>query len=167
MKKKLIFSCFALLSLASLAACSSAKEAKEATTPASSTVASSSTATKDLKESAVTYLSDQEIEAVQTLGDYKNAFKALGDAYVKDFDDLIAQVPAEAQTALEPYRKQVADSLEQQQELLNQQFAAAGDDSTPIPAESKDMMIQSLKQARDMLQETMKTARDQAKTMLN
>lgn len=177
--KKTVLLGVTLLSVVALAACStssktttssSSKETSTTTVESSSETKSSSSSTETssttLKESTVTYLSDAEIEAISTIADYKNAFQSLTDSYVKDFGEVIDQMPEEAKSTLEPYRQQLLDSFEKQKETLDTQFAALGDDSTELPAESHDTLVSSLKQARDMLKDTMKTVREQAASLL-
>ena len=160
----------ALLAVGTLTACSSQKSAE--TTKSSTEQTSEQSSTKDsstvttLKESTVTYLTDEEIDAVQTIGDYKAAYTSLMDSYVADFDELIAQLPPTAQEALKPYREQVVTMLDEQKAAHDAQFAAVGDDSTAIPAEARTTVLDSLKSARDMLKQTMETVRSQAESLL-
>lgn len=170
MKKKLMPFLAGLALLASLSACSTSSKSSTAssseTKTSESTTSSSSSASKTLKDSTVTYLTDADIEAMETLGDYKASFKALIDAYVKDFEDLIAQLPEESQEALHPYRDQLVESLNSQYETLVSQFATYGDDATPLPAETKPTLTASLRNMRDQLQSVMQTAREQARVAL-
>ena len=122
----------------------------------------------EIKASGVTYLTDAEIEGIQTAGDYKRLFKSLMDTYVKDFDSLIAQLPKVAQNTIAPQRDQMVTTIEQQYKALEDQFAAAGaTDDTPIPAESRDTLISTLKSSRDMLKSTMESIYKQAQDLLN
>ncbi len=175
MKKKLFPILVGLLTVTALTACSTNKS-KEGDSSSSSTVASSkveestsassSSVAKTLKESTVAYPSDQEIEAIQTLGDVKGTFKSLSDTYVADFDELVNQLPEEGKKALAPFREQLAQMLEKQQEALATQFETLGDDNTQIPEEGRESMISILKTSRDQLKQAMTTAREQAQAML-
>lgn len=170
MKKKLVLSLVALLAVGGLTACSSKTDdtsasssstVKETTTEASSSSSSSSSAA----ESTVTYLTDEEIDKVQTFGDFKEAFKSLIDSYVADFDALIADAPDAAKTTLQPFRDKVVQTMDEQQQVLASQFAALGDDSTVIPDSARDTVITSLKTARDQLKSAMETARQQMESV--
>lgn len=175
MKKKLLAVFATLLAVGTLAACSSQKStdttkssteqtSEKSSTKESSTEGSSTAAT--LKESTVTYLTDEQIDAVQTIGDYKAAYTSLTASYVADFDELIAQLSPTAQEALKPYREQVVTMLDQQKATLDEQFASVGDDSTAIPEEARATVLDGLKSARDMLKQTMETVRSQAGSLL-
>lgn len=176
MKKKLQVLGVALISLL-LVACSlfekETQETPETTTSSTSQVASSSQTSSsslapvELQPSTVVYLSDEEIDAIQTLGDYKNAFKSLSDASVRDFDELMAQLPEATKAALSPLRTQMETTLTQLQESMSSQFANMGDDSTPIPAEGKEMLVTNLKQTRETIKQHLQTVRDQATMALN
>lgn len=175
MKKKLQVLGVALLSLLLVACSLFEKEIQE--TPAapekstnqvvSSSQSSSIAAPVELQPSTIVYLSDEEIDAIQTLGDHKNAFNSLRDAYLRDFDELMTQLSESTKEALEPLRTQVEPSLSQRQESLNSRFATIGDDSTPLPAEGKEMAAMNLKQTRDILKQHIQTVRDQATAALN
>ncbi|MGZ7144742.1 hypothetical protein ACXWOO_10280, partial [Streptococcus pyogenes] len=87
------------------------------------------------------YLTDEAIEAIQTVSDYKNSFKSLMDTYVKDFDDLIAQLPENAQKILEPQRDQLVSTFDTQYKALEKQFVTSGiSDDTVIPQESREAL---------------------------
>ena len=171
--KKVMLSGLTLLSVLTLAACSTGNketktsESKEKTTQ--TTVAVTETPeVQEIKAAGVTYLTDAEIEGIQTAGDYKRLFKSLMDTYVKDFDSLIAQLPKVAQNTIAPQRDQMVTTIEQQYKALEDQFAAVGaTDDTPIPAESRDTLISTLKSSRDMLKSTMESIYKQAQDLLN
>ncbi|MGT2715696.1 hypothetical protein [Streptococcus respiraculi] len=176
MKKKLFPILVALLMVTALTACSTNK-AKESDSSSSSMTAtsskveeststSSSSEVKTLKESTIVYLSDQEIEAVQTLGEVKTAFKSLTDAYVADFDELIAQLPEEGKNTLAPFREQLTQMLDKQQETIATQFASRGDDSALISEADREKVISGLKAARDQLKQAVTKAREQVQPML-
>ena len=171
--KKVMLSGLTLLSVLTLAACSTGNketktsESKEKTTQATVEV-TETTEVQEIKASGVTYLTDAEIEGIQTAGDYKRLFKSLMDTYVKDFDSLIAQLPKVAQNTIAPQRDQMVTTIEQQYKALEDQFAAVGaTDDTPIPAESRDTLISTLKSSRDMLKSTMESIYKQAQDLLN
>lgn len=154
-----------------LATCSSAKttpETKVESTKETSKVAKEEKATSKgdkLEASTITYLSDEEINAVQTIGDFKNAFQSLNDSYLADFEGLIAKVPEEAKTALEPFKEQLDDILASTQDTLAQQFSDFAD-SDLIPEEARQPLIDSLFNARDEYQRAMHLAYDQMNTAL-
>lgn len=129
--KKVMLSGLTLLSVLTLAACSTGNketktsESKEKTTQTTVEV-TETTEVQEIKASGVTYLTDAEIEGIQTAGDYKRLFKSLMDTYVKDFDSLIAQLPKVAQNTIAPQRDQMVTTIEQQYKALEDQFAAVG-----------------------------------------
>ena len=171
--KKVMLSGLTLLSVLTLAACSTGNketktsESKEKTTQTTVEV-TETTEVQEIKASGVTYLTDAEIEGIQTAGDYKRLFKSLMDTYVKDFDSLIAQLPKVAQNTIAPQRDQMVTTIEQQYKALEDQFAAVGaTDDTPIPADSRDTLISTLKSSRDMLKSTMESIYKQAQDLLN
>ena len=174
--KKVMLSGLTLLSVLTLAACSTGNketktsESKEKTTQTTVEVTETTETTEvqEIKASGVTNLTDAEIEGIQTAGDYKRLFKSLMDTYVKDFDSLIAQLPKVAQNTIAPQRDQMVTTIEQQYKALEDQFAAVGaTDDTPIPAESRDTLISTLKSSRDMLKSTMESVYKQAQDLLN
>lgn len=173
--KKTILSGLTLLSIVTLAACSSGDKKATTTettaekttqTTVETTVATSET--KEIKASTASYLTDEAIEAIQTVSDYKNSFKSLMDTYVKDFDDLIAQLPENAQKILEPQRDQLVSTFDRQYKALEKQFVTSGiSDDTVIPQESREELLSGLKSARDMLKSTMESTYKQAQDILN
>lgn len=172
MKKKMSLTLVALLSVTALAACSTSKQDTKASSSTSSSskveesTTTSSSSSVELKESTVTYITDEEIEGIQTIGDVKKAFDSLTESYIADFDEIISQVPEKDQKTLEGYRDQVSSSFDQAKETLEKQLAAVGTDETAIPATSKQQLVDGLKKTRDQLQEAMKTARGQAENLL-
>lgn len=165
-----------LVGLLIVTACS-ANKAKESDSSSSSmtaesskveesTSSTSSSMEKTLKESTVAYLSDQEIDSIQTLGDVKTVFKSLTDAYVADFDELIAQLPEADKSVLAPFREQMPQMLDRRQETIANKFAALGDDSSQISAEDRESITTALKTTRDQLKQAVATAREQAQSML-
>lgn len=179
MKKKLFTGFVTLLAVSTLVACSSNKADSKpsASSAASSAKASSSSseaasssssqaATKELKPSTVTYLSDEEIAAMKTLGDYKKAFSSLGEAYIKDFEELKAQLPEEAQEVLASVRSELDTAFAEQEKLIAEQITAAGGEATEIPAESHEAMVSSITMIRDHFKRTVEQMREQAATML-
>lgn len=168
--KKVILSGFTLLSVLALVACSSGN--KESSTSGGKSEAGQTSLeaskVKEIKKSTATYLTDAEIEAIQNLGDYKKAFKSLMDTYVTDFDNLISQLPKDAQQSLVPQRDQMVETFDMQYKTLEEQYAASGvSEDSAIPTETRESLVSTLKQARDMLKSTMETVYNQSQDLLN
>ncbi|TCD45835.1 hypothetical protein D3X11_06395 [Streptococcus sp. X16XC17] len=174
MKNKGITSAVALLAILALTACSNWGGKKEDGASSSSSKIEKTSSTEEttastamtLKESTITYLSDAEIEAVQTLEDYKQAFRSLMDSYVADFDELVTQVPPVAQKNLTPYREQLVQMMDEQYKALEEQFATIGDDDASIPDSVRETLVSTLKAARDQLTQAMTTIREQAENLM-
>lgn len=184
MTKKLLTTMTTLLAVFALAACSNNADNKaktnssESSSKASVSKSSSSSSTEESSSSTeasataiapsdVKYLTDEEIAAVQTVGDFKNAYKSLTASYVQDFEHLISQVPTEAQEILKPTRDSLVKMFDDQLVALEEQFTSQGiTDETPIPETAKESLVTTLKQSRDQLIQAMSQAREQAGSAL-
>lgn len=163
MSKKYLLSLPLLLTLA-LVACSKPSQETQ-TSQSAKEVQTEKTEKRQskwqvLEESTITYPSDADIEAVQTIGDVKQLFKTLSEAYASDFSGLIQQVPAEAQEILKPFEEQVNTMLSEQQDMLEQQFASLSDDE-PVDAEGREQLLVMLKSIRDQYAKAMDMAYEQ------
>lgn len=163
MSKKYLLSLPLLLTLA-LVACSKPSQETQ-TSQSAKEVQTEKTEKRQskwqvLEESTITYPSDADIEAVQTIGDVKQLFKTLSEAYAADFSGLIQQVPAEAQEILKPFEEQVNTMLSEQQDMLEQQFANLSDDE-PVAAEGREQLFVMLKSIRDQYAKAMDMAYEQ------
>lgn len=146
MKKKLFLLMTALVTFFALTACSSEPFV--------------------LKDTEVTYMTDEEIDAVQTFGDYKNAMKSLSDSYVADFNELVEQLPEDYQEAIKEETGDLEQLMADQQAALEVSMAGIPD-TEALPVESKESMLSTLKTMRDQLKSTMQDLRDSAVEELN
>ncbi|MBY5004938.1 hypothetical protein K6V33_01520 [Streptococcus suis] len=146
MKKKLFLLMTALVTFFALTACSSEPFV--------------------LKDTEVTYMTDEEIAAIQTFGDYKNAMKSLSDSYVADFNELVEQLPEDYQEAIKEEAGDLEQLMADQQAALEESMADIPD-TEAIPVESKESMLSTLKTMRDQLKSTMQDIRDSAVEELN
>lgn len=177
MKNKLFTALVALVAVFTLAACSNntkkteTSSSSEATSKNSKSEASSSNSTEASSSvapaSEVTYMTDEEIDAIATLGEYKAAFKSLTEAYVADFEALIAEVPSAAKEVLTPTRDQLVKTFDEQYKTVEEQLAQMGSDATAIPEVAKESLLSAVKTMRDQLKQAMETAREQAASFLN
>lgn len=146
MKKKLFLLVAALVALFAFTACSSEPFA--------------------LKDTEVTYLTDEEIDAVQTFGDYKAAMKSLSDSYVADFNELVEQLPEDYQKAIEEEAWDLEQFMADQQAAFEESVVDIPD-TEAIPEEARESMVSTLKTMRDQLKSTMQDIRDSAVEELN
>ena len=162
--KKMILSTAALLTIVSLVACSNKQETKKETSNSQSTtkVTSKSANTSKSKDtstdsedtSSSSLLTDAEISKAKTVGDFKKLFAKLMDQSVSITEEAGGSVTGSAK---EQYDATIS--------ALKQGLESIGSDSTVVPKEDREALIESLKDAREELESTRKEMKDMQKEL--
>lgn len=173
--KKMILSTAALLMIVSLAACSNKQETKKETSNSQSTtkVTSKSANTSKSKDtstdsedtSSSSLLTDAEISKAKTVGDFKKLFAKLMDQSVSLTEEAGKSVTGSAKEQYDATVSALKQELENQKDIFNEGLESIGSDSTVVPKEDREALIESLKDAREELESTRKEMKDMQKEL--
>ncbi|VTY23978.1 Uncharacterised protein [Streptococcus parasanguinis] len=173
--KKMILSTAALLTLVSLAACSNKQETKKetsnsqttskVTSKSSGTSKSKNTATDSEEGSASSVVTDDDISKAKTVGDFKKLFAKLMDQSVSITEEAGTSVTGSAKEQYDATVSALKQELENQKEIFNEGLESIGSDSTVVPKEDREALIESLKDAREELESTRKEMKDMQKEL--
>ena len=171
--KKMILSTAALLTIVSLVACSNKQETKKETSNSQSTtkVTSKSANTSKSKDtstdsedtSSSSLLTDAEISKAKTVGDFKKLFAKLMDQSVSITEEAGGSVTGSAKEQYDATISALKQGLENQKDIFNEGLESIGSDSTVVPKEDREALIESLKDAREELESTRKEMKDMQK----
>ena len=174
MKRRTFILTLVALCCLGLAACSSqsgtdksqaSKEQSSTSTSSSSKEAKTSQSSSDQTSAGQTsFLTDEEIKAAKTVGDFKTLNAKWIDNLLKMVDDLGASVAEQNKAS---YQKQV-DNLKTQLEDSKKEFdngmAQLGDDSAEVPDGTRQVIAENLKGslqfAQKMLDQSKKLAQN-------
>ena len=173
--KKMILSTAALLTIVSLVACSNKQETKKETSNSQSTtkVTSKSANTSKSKDtstdsedtSSSSLLTDAEISKAKTVGDFKKLFAKLMDQSVSITEEAGGSVTGSAKEQYDATISALKQGLENQKDIFNEGLESIGSDSTVVPKEDREALIESLKDAREELGSTRKEMKDMQKEL--
>lgn len=173
--KKMILSTTALLTLVSLAACSNKQETKKetsnsqttskVTSKSSGTSKSKNTATDSKEKSASSLVTDDDISKANTVGDFKKLFAKLMDQTVSLTEEAGTSVTGSAKEQYDATISALKQELENQKDIFNEGLESIGSDSTVVPKEKREALIESLKDAREELESTRKEMKDMLKEL--
>ena len=173
--KKMILSTAALLTIVSLAACSNKQDPKKETSNSQSTtkVTSKSANTSKSKDtstdsedtSSSTLLTDAEISKAKTVGDFKKLFAKLMDQSVSLTEEAGTSVTGPAKEQYDATVSALKQGLENQKDIFNEGLESIGSDSTVVPKEDREALIEILKDAREELESTRKEMKDMQKEL--
>ena len=173
--KKMILSTAALLTIVSLVACSNKQETKKETSNSQSTtkVTSKSANTSKSKDtstdsedtSSSSLLTDAEISKAKTVGDFKKLFAKLMDQSVSITEEAGGSVTGSAKEQYDATISALKQGLENQKDIFNEGLESIGSDSTVVPKEDREALIESLKDAREELESTRKEMKDMQKEL--
>lgn len=173
--KKMILSTAALLTLVSLAACSNKQETKKetsnsqttskVTSKSSGTSKSKNTATDSKEKSASSLVTDDDISKANTVGDFKKLFAKLMDQTVSLTEEAGTSVTGADKESYDATVSALKQEMENQKEVFNEALESIGSDSTVVPKEEREALIESLKDAREELESTRKEMKDMQKEL--
>ena len=173
--KKMILSTAALLTIVSLAACSNKQDTKKETSNSQSTtkVTSKSANTSKSKDTSTdsedtstsSLLTDAEISKAKTVGDFKKLFAKLMDQTVSLTEEVGASVTGSAKVGYDATVSSLKQQMETQKEIFNEGLETIGSDSTIVPKEDREALIESLKDAREELESARKEMKDLQKEL--
>ena len=173
--KKMILSTAALLTIISLAACSNKKDTKKETSNSQSTtkVTSKSANTSKSKDTSTdsedtstsSLITDAEISKAKTVVDFKKLFAKLMDQTVSLTEEAGASVTGSAKVGYDATVSSLKQQMETQKEIFNEGLETIGSDSTIVPKEDREALIESLKDAREELESARKEMKDLQKEL--
>lgn len=173
--KKMILSTAALLMIVSLAACSNKQDTKKETSNSQSTTKvtsksantskSKDTSTDSEETSSSSLLTDAEISKAKTVGDFKKLFAKLMDQSVSITEEAGTSVTGSAKEQYDAVVSTLKQGLENQKDIFNESLESIGSDSTVVPKEDREALIESLKDAREELESTRKEMKDMQKEL--
>ena len=173
--KKMILSTAALLTIFSLAACSNKQDTKKETSNSQSTTKvtsksantskSKDTSTDSEETSSSSLLTDAEISKAKTVGDFKKLFAKLMDQSVFITEEAGTSVTGSAKEQYDAMISTLKQGLENQKDIFNEGLESIGSDSTVVPKEDREALIEILKDAREELESTRKEMKDMQKEL--
>mgnify|MGYP001737867882 FL=1 len=173
--KKMILSTAALLTIVSLAACSNKQDTQKDTSNSQSTTKvtsksantskSKDTSTDSEETSSSSLLTDAEISKAKTVGDFKKLFAKLMDQSVSITEEAGTSVTGSAKEQYDAMISTLKQGLENQKDIFNEGLESIGSDSTVVPKEDREALIESLKDAREELESTRKEMKDMQKEL--
>ena len=173
--KKMILSTVALLTIVSLVACSNKQDTKKETSNSQSTTKvtsksantskSKDTSTDSEETSTSSLLTDAEISKAKTVGDFKKLFAKLMDQSVSITEEAGTSVTGSAKEQYDATISALKQELENQKDIFNEGLESIGSDSTVVPKEKREALIESLKDAREELESTRKEMKDMQKEL--
>ena len=173
--KKMILSKAALLTLVSLAACSNKQETKKETSNSQSTTKvtsksantskSKDTSSDSEKGSTSSVVTDEDISKAKTVGDFKKLYAKLIDQTVSLTKEAGASVTGSAKEDYDTTVSDLKEQMEGQKEIFNEALESIGSDSTVVPKDEREGLIDSLKEARDQLESSRKEMEDLKKEL--
>ncbi|EFX39486.1 hypothetical protein HMPREF8577_0195 [Streptococcus parasanguinis ATCC 903] len=173
--KKMILSTAALLTIVSLAACSNKQETKKETSNSQSTTKvtsksanttkSKDTSTDSEKGSTSSVVTDEDISKAKTVGDFKKLYAKLMDQTVSLTEEAGSSVTGSAKEQYDATISALKQELENQKDIFNEGLESIGSDSTVVPKEDREALIEILKDARDELESRRKELKDMQKEL--
>ena len=173
--KKMILSTAALLTLVSLAACSNKQETKKETSNSQSTtkVTSKSAKTSKSKDtssdseegSTSSVVTDEDISKAKTVGDFKKLYAKIIDQTVSLTKEAGSSVTGSAKEGYDTTLSVLKEQMEGQKEIFNEALESIGSDSTVVPKDERETLIESLKEAREQLESSRKEMEDLKKEL--
>ena len=173
--KKMILSTAAILTIVSLAACSNKQETKKETSNSQSTTKvtsksdnttkSKDTSTDSEKGSTSSVVTDEDISKAKTVGDFKKLYAKLMDQTVSLTEEAGSSVTGSAKEQYAATISALKQELENQKDIFNEGLESIGSDSTVVPKEDREALIESLKDAREELESTRKEMKDMQKEL--
>lgn len=173
--KKMILLTAALLTLVSLAACSNKQETKKETSNSQSTtkVTSKSAKTSKSKDtssdseegSTSSVVTDEDISKAKTVGDFKKLYAKIIDQTVSLTKEAGSSVTGSAKEGYDTTLSALKEQMEGQKEIFNEALESIGSDSTVVPKDERETLIESLKEAREQLESSRKEMEDLKKEL--
>ena len=171
MKKRYLTLAVAALMVVVLSACSNkSQEMKSASTDKSSMTEKSSSKSSSKAEqsatesssasdkSSVTLITDEEMNAAKTVGDYKKVYAVMIDNFLKYMDEIGEKIPEQAKSVYLKDAEKIKQQMEQAKKDYDAGIAQLGDDATEVPAEFRQGLLETLKAGRNQAQQILETA---------
>lgn len=135
------------------------------TSKSANTSKSKDTSTDSEDTSSSSLLTDAEISKAKTVGDFKKLFAKLMDQSVSITEEAGVSVTGSAKEQYDATISTLKQELENQKEIFNEGLESIGSDSTVVPKEKREALIESLKDAREELESTRKEMKDLQKEL--
>lgn len=135
------------------------------TSKSANTSKSKDTSRNSEDTSSSSLLTDAEISKAKTVGDFKRLFAKLMDQTVTLTEEAGTSVTGSAKEQYDATVSALKQELENQKEIFNEGLESIGSDSTVVPKEDREALIESLKNAREELESTRKEMKDMQKEL--
>ena len=135
------------------------------TSKSANTSKSKDTSTDSEDTSSSSLLTDAEISKAKTVGDFKKLFAKLMDQSVSITEEAGTSVTGSAKEQYDAMISTLKQGLENQKDIFNEGLESIGSDSTVVPKEDREALIEILKDAREELESTRKEMKDMQKEL--
>lgn len=115
------------------------------TSKSDNTSKSKDTSTDSEETSSSKLLTDAEISKAKTVGDFKKLFAKLMDQSVSLTEEAGKSVTGSAKEQYDATVSALKQELENQKDIFNEGLESIGSDSTVVPKEKREALIESLK----------------------
>ena len=171
----MILSNAALLTIVKLAACSNKQETKKetsnsqttskVTSKSSGTSKSKNTVTDSEEGSASSVVTDDDISKAKTVGDFKKLFAKLMDQTVSITEEAGISVKGTDKESYDATVSALKQEMENQKEVFNEALENIGSDSTVVPKEDREDLIDIIIDAKKQLEDSRKQMEDLKKEL--
>ena len=135
------------------------------TSKSANTSKSKDTSTNSEDTSSSSLLTDAEISKAKTVGDFKKLFAKLMDQTVTLTEEAGTSVTGTVKENYDAVVSALKQEMENQKEIFNEGLESIGSDSTVVPKEDREDLIESLKDARNQLESSRKEMEDLKKEL--
>ena len=135
------------------------------TSKSANTTKSKDTSTDSEKGSTSSVVTDEDISKAKTVGDFKKLYAKLMDQTVSLTEEAGSSVTGSAKEQYDATISALKQELENQKDIFNEGLESIGSDSTVVPKEDREALIESLKDARDELESRRKELKDMQKEL--
>lgn len=110
-------------------------------------------------------MTDDDISKAKIVGDFKKLFAKLMDQTVSLTKEAGTSVTGADKESYDATVSALKQEMENQKEVFNEGLESIGSDSTVVPKEEREALIESLKDAREELESTRKEMKDMKKEL--
>ena len=110
-------------------------------------------------------MTDDDISKAKIVGDFKKLFAKLMDQTVSLTEEAGTSVTGVDKESYDATVSALKQEMENQKEVFNEALENIGSDSTVVPKEEREALIESLKDAREELESTRKEMKDMQKEL--
>ena len=110
-------------------------------------------------------VTDDDISKAKTVGDFKKLYAKIIDQTVSLTKEAGSSVTGSAKEGYDTTLSALKEQMEGQKEIFNEALESIGSDSTVVPKDERETLIESLKEAREQLETSRKEMEDLKKEL--